>query len=295
MSTRKPIRKAVLPVAGLGTRVLPATKVVPKELLPIVDKPTLQYIVEEAVAAGIEEIILVTSRSKRAIEDHFDAFPELEQTLVRKGKTKELEVVQRIQQMAHYVTVRQPEPLGLGHAVLCAKDAVGDEPFVIMLGDEIFAPEDPCLPRMLSVFERYQTSVLSLFTSPRELIPSYGIASVQELDTDVFRVTDLVEKPPIAEAPSDLALAGRYIATPDIFSILEHTQPGRGGEIQLTDALLEQAREERCHGIRYSGKRYDMGTPLGLLTTSIAWALRDESIAPALREYMQQVLNGEDF
>ncbi|GHO85607.1 UTP--glucose-1-phosphate uridylyltransferase GalU [Dictyobacter formicarum] len=285
------IRKAVLPVAGLGTRVLPATKVVPKELLPIVDKPTVQYIVEEAVEAGIEEIIFVTSRSKRAIEDHFDAFPELEQALERKGKEKELAAVRHIQEMAKYVSVRQAEPLGLGHAVLCAKEAVGDEPFVVMLGDEIFAPETPCLPRLIEIYETYQTTVLSLFSTPRELIPSYGIASVEEKGSYTYQVKDLVEKPAIEEAPSDLAVAGRYVLTPDIFTILEKTKPGRGGEIQLTDALLEQARAGRCHGLHYTGNRYDMGTPLGLLTTSIAWALRNPDIAPALREYMQQALN----
>ncbi|GCE04756.1 UTP--glucose-1-phosphate uridylyltransferase GalU [Dictyobacter aurantiacus] len=284
------IRKAVLPVAGLGTRVLPATKVVPKELLPIVDKPTVQYIVEEAVQAGIEEIIFVTSRSKRAIEDHFDTFPELELALERKGKEKELAAVRHIQEMAKYVSVRQAEPLGLGHAVLCAKEAVGDEPFVVMLGDEIFAPETPCLPRLIEIYEKYQTTVLSLFSTPRELIPSYGIASVEEKEQYIYQVNDLVEKPSVEDAPSDLAVAGRYVLTPDIFAILEQTRPGRGGEIQLTDALLEQARAGRCYGLHYTGNRYDMGTPLGLLTTSIAWALRNPDIAPALRDYMQQAL-----
>ncbi len=287
------IRKAVLPVAGLGTRVLPATKVVPKELLPIVDKPTLQYIVEEAVEAGIEEIILVTSRSKRAIEDHFDAFPELEQTLERKGKKKELAAVRRVQEMAKYVTVRQSEPLGLGHAVLTAKEAVGDEPFVVMLGDEIYTPEAPCLRPLIDAYERHQSTILTLFTSPREQISSYGIASVKEQEEGVYQVLDLVEKPSIEEAPSDLAVAGRYVLTPDIFAILEQTPPGRGNEIQLTDALLVQARAGRCYGLRYDGARYDMGTPLGLLTTSIAWALRNPEIAPALRDYMQQALKSE--
>ncbi len=283
------IRKAVLPVAGLGTRVLPASKVVPKEMLPIVDKPTLQYIVEEAVAAGIEEIILVTSRSKRSIEDHFDAFPELEQTLERKGKHKELTELRHVQGLAKYVTVRQIEPLGLGHAVLTARELVGDEPFIIMLGDEIFAPETPPLPRMLEVYERYQASVLALFSVPRAQISSYGIASVQDLGTGILRITDMVEKPPIEEAPSDLAVAGRYIVTPDIFPLIEKLPPGRGGEIQLTDALLQQAQAGRCYGIRISG-RYDMGTPLGLLTTSIAWGLRHPDLAPALRAYMHKAL-----
>jgi UTP--glucose-1-phosphate uridylyltransferase len=284
------IRKAVLPVAGLGTRVLPATKVVPKELLPIFDTPTLQYVVEEAVAAGIEEIIFVTSRSKRAIEDHFDTFPELEQMLELKGKQKELDILRPIQKLATYISVRQPEPLGLGHAVLCAKDVVGDEPFVVMLGDEVYEPEQAHLSKLIEIYNTYRTSVLSLFSTPRELIPSYGIASVKEKENYVYQVQDLVEKPSIEEAPSDLAVAGRYVLTPDIFAILEKTGPGRGGEIQLTDALLEQAKAGRCHGFHYTGNRYDIGTPLGLLTTSITWALRNPTTAPALRDYMQHIL-----
>lgn len=284
------IRKAVLPVAGLGTRVLPASKVVPKELLPLVDKPTLQYIVEEAVESGIEEIIFVTSRSKRSIEDHFDAFPELEQALERKGKHKELDELRRVQTLATYTAVRQAEPRGLGHAVLCAKELVGDEPFVVMLGDELVAPETPCLPLMIAVYEKYGGSVLSLFTSPPELIPSYGIASVNELEPNTVQVTHLVEKPPLEEAPSDLAVAGRYILTPDIFALLEKTPPGRGGEIQVTDAIEQQALAGRCYGLRFSGIRYDTGNPLGLLTTSIAYALKRPDIAPALRDYMREAL-----
>src|ERR671924_420946 len=197
------IRKAVLPVAGLGTRVLPASKVVPKEMLPLVDKPTLQYIVESAVAAGIEEIILVTSRSKRSIEDHFDIFPELEIVLERKGKLKELEELRHTETMATYVSVRQPEPRGLGHAVLCAKELVGDEPFIVMLGDDLVAPETPCLPRMMEIHEQYGGSVLSLFTSPPEQISAFGIVSIEELGSDAVKVTHLVEKPALEEAPSD--------------------------------------------------------------------------------------------
>jgi UTP--glucose-1-phosphate uridylyltransferase len=287
------IRKAVLPVAGLGTRVLPASKVIPKEMLPLVDKPTLQYIVEEAVAAGIEEIIFVTSRSKRSIEDHFDAFPELEQVLERKGKRKELEELRRVQTMATYVAVRQPEALGLGHAVLCAKDLVGNEPFVVMLGDDLVAPETPCLPRMMEIHEQYGGSVLSLFVSPPEQISSFGIVSVEELGSNVVKVTHLVEKPSREEAPSDLAVAGRYILTPDIFALLERTPPGAGGEIQITDAIEMQAQAGRCYGLRFTGIRYDTGNPLGLLTTSIAYALKRLDIAPALREYMQQALKEE--
>jgi UTP--glucose-1-phosphate uridylyltransferase len=284
------IRKAVLPVAGLGTRVLPASKVIPKEMLPLVDKPTLQYIVEEAVEAGIEEIIFVTSRSKRSIEDHFDVFPELEQALERKGKQKELKALRQMQTMATYTSVRQPEALGLGHAVLCAKALVGDEPFVVMLGDELVAPETPCLRRMMEIHEKYNGSVLSLFTSPPELISSYGIASVHDLESGVVQVSQLVEKPPLDEAPSDLAVAGRYILTPDIFELLEKTPQGRGGEIQVTDAIQMQAEAGHCYGLRFSGVRYDTGNPLGLLTTSIAYGLRNPAIAPGLREYMRQAL-----
>jgi UTP--glucose-1-phosphate uridylyltransferase len=287
------IRKAVLPVAGLGTRVLPASKVIPKEMLPIVDKPTLQYIVEEAVAAGIEEIIFVTSRSKRSIEDHFDAFPELEQTLERKGKKKELEELRRVQTMAIYTSVRQPEPRGLGHAILCARELVGDEPFVVILGDDLVSPETPCLPRMMEIYEERKGSVLSLFTSPPESISAFGIVAVNELGSNVVQITHLVEKPPPDEAPSDLAVAGHYILTPDIFDILEHTPPGKGGEIQVTDAIEVQAQEGRCYGLRFTGVRYDTGNPLGLLTTSIDYALRRPDLAPALREYMREVLKNE--
>ncbi len=284
------IRKAVLPVAGLGTRVLPASKVVPKELLPLVDKPTLQYIVEEAVAAGVEEIIFVTSRSKRSIEDHFDSFPELEAVLERKGKRKELEELRRLQTMATYASVRQSEPLGLGHAVLCAKELVGDEPFIVMLGDILIPPEHPCLPELIQVYEQYQGSVLSLVPLPPEVIPTYGIAAVEELGPNVLKVTHLVEKPPLEEAPSDLGVYGRYVLTPDIFAFLEKTPPGSGGEIQVTDAIEMQAKAGRCYGVKFTGERYDTGTPLGLLTTSIAFALKRPDIAPGLREYMQQVL-----
>ncbi len=285
------IRKAVLPVAGLGTRVLPASKVIPKEMLPLVDKPTLQYIVEEAVAAGVEEIIFVTSRSKRSIEDHFDAFPELEAVLERKGKRKELEELRQVQTMATYTSVRQPEPLGLGHAVLCAKELVGDEPFIVMLGDILIPPETPCLPELIEVYERYQGSVLSLVPLPPEIIPTYGIASIEELGSNVVKIPHVVEKPSLEEAPSNLGVYGRYVLTPDIFELLEQTQPGSGGEIQVTDAIEMQARAGRCYGVKFTGTRYDTGTPLGLLTTSIAFALKRPDIAPGLREYMREALS----
>ncbi|GCE48327.1 UTP--glucose-1-phosphate uridylyltransferase [Thermosporothrix hazakensis] len=286
------IRKAVLPVAGLGTRVLPASKVTPKEMLPLVDKPTLQYIVEEAVEAGIEEIIFVTSASKHSIEDHFDSFPELERTLEKKGKQKELEAVRSIQNLAAYASVRQPAPLGLGHAVWCARHLVGDEPFIVLLGDDLVDPDTPCLKRMIELYEHYQSSVICLFEVPEENIPSLGIASVEHVAgaADTFKVKHLVEKPSIEEAPSNLAVAGRYVFTPDIFAILEKTPPGKGGEIQLTDAIQVQAEAGRCYALNFQGIRYDTGTPLGLLTTSIAYALKRPDIAPALREYMRQAL-----
>lgn len=284
------IRKAVLPVAGLGTRVLPASKVIPKEMLPIVDKPTLQYIVEEAVAAGVEEIIFVTSRSKRSIEDHFDSFPELESVLERKGKGKELAELRALQEMATYTSVRQPEPLGLGHAVLCAKELVGDEPFIVMLGDILIPPETPCLPRLIEVYERYGGSVLSLVPLPPEVVPTYGIAAVEELPDGTLKINHLVEKPAPEEAPSDLGVYGRYILTPDIFALLEQTPPGKGGEIQVTDAIEMQARAGKCYGVRFTGERLDTGTPLGLLTTSISFALKRPDLAPGLRDYMRQAL-----
>ena len=283
------IRKAVLPVAGLGTRVLPASKVIPKELLPLVDKPTLQYIVEEAVAAGIEEVIFVTSRSKRSIEDHFDVFPEMEMVLERKGKQKELEELRRVQTMATYTSVRQPEPRGLGHAVLCAKELVGNEPFIVMLGDDLVAPETPCLPRMIEIHEKYGGSVLSLFKSPPEQISSFGIASVEELGADTVKVTHLVEKPTLEEAPSDLAVAGRYILTPDIFELLEKTPPGKGGEIQITDAMRSLGKKRDFYAVRFEGTRYDAGDKLGFLIATVEFALKHSELAPGFRDYLRSL------
>jgi UTP--glucose-1-phosphate uridylyltransferase len=287
------IRKAVLPIAGLGTRLLPASKVIPKEMVPLIDKPILQYIVEEAVDAGVEEIIFVTSRNKRSIEDHFDKFPELELILERKGKWKELEKLRHLQTMVKYVSVRQSEPLGLGHAILCAKNLVGNEPFFVMLGDDLIAPETPCLSRMIEIHQEYNSSVLCLFSTPPEMITSYGIVSVEELEPDIVRVTHIVEKPTLKEAPSNLAVAGRYILTPDIFQILETVVPSKGGEIHETDAIEMLAQSGRCYGLRFSGLRYDTGNPLGLLTTSIAYGLKRTDIAPGLRNYIRLALINE--
>ena len=285
------ISKAVLPLAGIATRMLPASKVIPKMMLPLVDKPAVQYIVEEAVAAGIEEIIFVTSPGNSSIEDHFNASPELEALLESKGKKKELEELRRIQSMATYRAVKQAEPRGLGHAVLCAKDLVENEPFVVMLGDNLVAPETPCLPRMIEIHERYGGSVLSLVSVPPEVVPTYGIAAVETLGPDTVKVMGLIEKPSLEEAPSNLAVDGRYVITPDIFALLEETPPGRGGEIQLTDALARQAQAGHCFGLKFTGTRYDTGTPLGLLITSIAYGLKLPDIAPELREFMRKVLD----
>ncbi len=284
------IRKAVLPVAGLSTRLLPATKVIPKGLLPLVDKPTEQYIVEEAVAAGVEEIIFVTSRGKCRVEDHFEEFPELETMLKRRGKLKELEELHGLQGMATYRSVLQSEPLGLGHAILCARELVGDEPFFVLLCDNLVAPETACLPRMQEIYQEYGGSVLSLVPLPPEVVPTYGIAAVEELGSDALQVTYLVEKPVLEEAPSNLGIDGRYLLTPDIFSLLEQVRPGKGGEIQVTDAIAIQAQAGHCYGLKFSGQRYDTGTPLGLLTTSIAYGLKRPDIAPGLREFMRQAL-----
>jgi UTP--glucose-1-phosphate uridylyltransferase len=287
------IRKMVLPIAGLGTRMLPATKVIPKEMLPLVDKPTLEYIVDAAVEAGIEEIIFVTSRSKRSMEDHFDAFPELELTLERKGKLKELENLRRVQKMAKYVTVRQSEPLGLGHAILCAKEAVGDEPFAVNLGDNLVDPSTPIWPGMIQRAEQYNSSVVALFTCPDEQISSYGIVAAESVGEKTFKVSGLVEKPSLQDAPSNLAVDGFYVMTPDIFEILERTPPSKRGEIEITDALATQAREGRCYGYLFDGIRYDTGTPLGLMTSSIALAMQRDDIAPGLRAYLRTLLGNE--
>jgi len=284
------IRKAVLPLAGIATRMLPASKVIPKMMLPLVDKPTVQYIVEEAVATGIEEIIFVTNPGNSSIEDYFSASPELEVMLESKGKKKELEGLRRIESMATYRAVKQAEPRGLGHAVLCAKELVGNEPFIVMLGDNLVAPETPCLPRMIEIHERYGGSVLSLVPVPPEVVPTYGIAAVEMLGPDTVKVTGLIEKPSLEEAPSNLAVDGRYVITPDIFALLEETPPGRGGEIQLTDALARQAEAGHCFGLKFTGTRYDTGTPLGLLTTSIAYGLKRPDIASELREFMREAL-----
>lgn len=283
--------KAVIPVAGIGTRTLPASKVVPKELLPVFDRPAIQHIVEEAVAAGITDIIFVTSRSKEIILNHFDALPELEDALLRREKHTLYQTLERLHRMATYIAVRQSRPLGLGHAVLCAKPLLENEPFVVLLGDNLVAPETPCLPQMIDAYERYQASVLLLSKVPANLVSSYGIAAIQAVEDDLVQVTRLVEKPEREEAPSNWALVGRYVLTPDIFPLLEQTSVGIGGELHLSDAMVQQVQQGRCYGVQFSGTWYDTGTPLGLLTTSLTYALAQPDVAPFLREHLRAMLD----
>lgn len=286
------IRKAVIPAAGLGTRVLPATKSIPKEMLPLADRPTIQYIVEEAVASGIEQVVIVTSRTKRAIEDFFDETPELQAILERKGDTTKLDALRHIDTMAQFVYTRQQEPKGLGHAVLMAKPAVGDEPFGVLLGDDVVDnPGRPGLGQLIDVAERHGGCVLAVMRVPREQISRYGIVALEpdgSLDSRTHRVRALVEKPAVEESPSDLAIIGRYVLSPSIFAALEQTQPGAGGEIQLTDALSALLqRGEPVYAYEFEGTRYDTGDPVGLLTTSLAFALKRPDLAPGVRAFLR--------
>ena len=270
------VKKAVFPVAGLGTRFLPATKSTPKEMLPLIDKPLVQYVVEEAVASGIEQILFVTGRGKRAIEDHFDIAFELESLLYDKGKDLELHQVREIAEMANIFFVRQKEALGLGHAILCAKEFIGDEPFAVLLGDDIIDGKEPCLAQLLAVYESYRSPVLALEQVPLQNISSYGCVRANHLAKRVYEVLDLVEKPVPAEAPSDLAIIGRYILTPGIFPILANQEPGKGGEIQLTDAIKTLGQSESIYGCRFEGVRHDCGDKLGFLKATVDMALKRE-------------------
>jgi UTP--glucose-1-phosphate uridylyltransferase len=285
------VRKAVIPAAGLGTRTLPASKAVPKEMLPLADRPTLQYIVEEAAASGIEQITIVTSRTKSAIADHFDRTPELEAALEHAGKHAQLEDLRRIETMARFAYVRQQRPLGLGHAVLLARDTVGEEPFGVLLGDDLVVNDGrPCLGQLADAHERYGGCVLAVMRVPRDRISRYGIVRLVEggqVAPRLHRVSDLVEKPAIEEAPSDLAIIGRYVLTPGIFAALEHTPAGSGGEIQLTDEIRELGQREPVYAYEFEGIRYDTGDPVGLLTTSLAFALARPDLAPGVIAYLK--------
>ena len=272
------VKKAIIPAAGLGTRFLPATKAQPKEMLPIVDKPTIQYIIEEAVEAGIQDIIIVTGRNKRSIEDHFDRSIELELELERGAKLEMLDMVKEISEMANIHYIRQKEPRGLGHAILAARHFIGDEPFAVLLGDDVVVSKQPCLGQMLDVFREYQTSILGVQTVAREVVDKYGIIAGKQVDDRVYKVTDMVEKPSLEEAPSNVAVLGRYIITPEIFRFLETQDAGRGGEIQLTDALKRLAKEQAMYAYDFKGHRYDVGTKAVFIQANIEFALRTDEL-----------------
>ena len=287
----KKIRKAIIPAAGLGTRFLPATKAQPKEMLPIVDKPTLQYIIEEAIESGIEEILIIIGRNKKSIEDHFDRSVELELELEHKGKVEMLEMVKSISNMVDIHFIRQKEPKGLGHAIYCAKSFVGNEPFAVMLGDDIVYNEGkPCLRQLMDCYDEYKTSVLGVQTVPDGDVDKYGIVDGLKIEGNVTKVKGLVEKPSVDEAPSNMAILGRYIITPSIFEILERTKPGKGGEIQLTDALLELMSEEAIYAYNFEGRRYDVGDKLGFLEATVEYALRKPELKDAFIEYLKSIL-----
>jgi len=283
------VRKAVFPAAGLGTRFLPATKASPKEMLPLVDKPLIQQVVEEAVASGIESVIIVTGRGKSAIEDHFDVSFELEKLLEERGKLAELEAMRTISSMARVSYVRQQEARGLGHAVFQARDLLGDEPFAVMLSDDIIDSKTPALRQLLNVYEKYDAPVLATFAVEGEAISRFGALDVEEIEEGVYKVKDMVEKPPFAEAPSNLAIIGRYILTPDIFEELEKTQPGAIGEIQITDAMRSLLKKRPFYAVRFEGTRHDAGDKLGFLIANVEFALKREDLADDFRAYLKSL------
>nr|WP_286173138.1 UTP--glucose-1-phosphate uridylyltransferase GalU [Caproiciproducens sp. MSJ-32] len=280
------VRKAIIPAAGLGTRFLPATKAQPKEMLPIVDKPTIQYIIEEAVASGIEEILIITGRNKKSIEDHFDKSMELEAELEKNNKEEMLNMVRKISNIADIHYIRQKEPKGLGHAILCAKAFVGNEPFAVLLGDDVVDSETPCLKQLMECYNEYKTSILGVQTVPTDDVNKYGIVDGLHIEDRVYKVKNLVEKPTIEEAPSNVAILGRYIITPQIFKILEETKPGKGGEIQLTDALQTLINNEAMYAYNFEGRRYDVGDKLGFLKATIEFALKREELREPLINYL---------
>ncbi len=283
------VRKAVLPVAGLGTRSLPATKAVPKELLPVVDKPAIQYLVEECSRAGLDDVLFVTSAGKSGLEDHFDRLPGLEAELAAKGKDDLLEMVQDLAGLATIHSVRQPQPLGLGHAVLMAEEHVGRDSFAVLLGDDIVDPSTLFLERMIETHERTGRPVVTLMEVPPEQVSLYGVATVTATDVDdEFQVTDLVEKPPADEAPSNLAIIGRYVLPGSVFDVLRDTPPGRGGEIQLTDALKTMAHDEPIVGLRLDAPRYDIGDKLGFVTATVALAAERPELEPQLLAWLRE-------
>jgi UTP--glucose-1-phosphate uridylyltransferase len=285
------VRKAIIPAAGLGTRFLPATKAQPKEMLPIVDKPTIQYIIEEAVASGIEEILIITGRNKKAIEDHFDRSIELEAELKSKGNDEYLEMINKISNLAQIYYIRQKEPRGLGHAISCAKTFVGNEPFAVMLGDDVVDSEVPCLKQLMNVYDEYKTTILGVQEVPMEDVRKYGIVKGMHIEDGVHKVKDLIEKPEIDASPSNIAILGRYIITPQIFEILEKTKPGKNNEIQLTDALKTLLEKEAMYAYNFNGRRYDVGDRLGFLEATVDYALKREDLKDDFLLYLKNVIN----
>ncbi|MBO1512350.1 UTP--glucose-1-phosphate uridylyltransferase GalU [Metabacillus bambusae] len=287
------VRKAIIPAAGLGTRFLPATKAMPKEMLPIVDKPTIQYIIEEAVESGIEDIIIVTGKGKRAIEDHFDHSFELEYTLMEKGKIELLNEVQKASKLVDIHYIRQKEPRGLGHAIWCARKFIGNEPFAVLLGDDIVRAEKPCLKQMIEQYERYNASIIGVQHVKDEEVSRYGIVDGFEIGDRFYNVSNLVEKPKQEEAPSNLAIMGRYILSPKIFDLLAEQRPGAGGEIQLTDAIATLNELEAIYAYNFEGKRYDVGEKMGFIQTTIELALQREDLKYELLEFLNKVIEKE--
>ncbi|MBC5628541.1 UTP--glucose-1-phosphate uridylyltransferase GalU [Clostridium sp. NSJ-6] len=284
------IKKAVIPAAGLGTRFLPATKAQPKEMLPIVDKPTLQYIIEECVESGIEEIIIITGRNKKSIEDHFDKSVELELELARTGKDDLLTMVHNISNMANIYYIRQKEPKGLGHAIYCARAFIGNEPFAVLLGDDVVYSDDkPCIKQLIDCFDKYNKTILGVQKVPANEVFKYGIISGKKIDKEVYMVNDMVEKPDINRSPSNMAILGRYIITPEIFNILQNTKPGKGGEIQLTDALSILREKEGLYAYNFIGKRYDIGDKLGFLQATVEYALRNPELKEGFLKFLLSI------
>ncbi|MFY9270062.1 MAG: UTP--glucose-1-phosphate uridylyltransferase GalU [Candidatus Manganitrophaceae bacterium] len=281
------ITKAVIPAAGLGTRFLPATKASPKEMLPLVDKPLIQYVVEEAVGAGIRQVIIITGRGKRAIEDHFDLSFELEETLKQNGKLKLVESLHKISEMADFCYIRQRQALGLGHAILCAKSLVGNEPFAVLLGDDIIDHSTSALQQMVDAYERTSSPVVGIQQVPESDVHQYGIIKTAKMVDGLYKIDDLVEKPSTEEAPSDLAVIGRYVLTPDVFDLLEKTPPGKNNEIQLTDALRELSRLRPIYGCRIEGKRFDAGDKLGFLKATVEMGLKNPELGVEFRQYLK--------
>jgi len=289
------VKKAIIPAAGLGTRFLPATKALPKEMLPIVDKPTMQYIIEEAIESGIEEILIITGRNKKSIEDHFDKSVELELELENKHKDELLKQVRDISNMVNIHFIRQKEPKGLGHAINCARAFVGNEPFAVMLGDDIVDASTPCLKQLMDCFEEKGTTILGVQEVDKENVDKYGIVDGIQISDKVYKVNNLVEKPQVDLAPSNVAILGRYIITPEIFDILDNTKPGKGGEIQLTDALKTLIASQDMHAYIFEGRRYDVGDKLGFLQATVEFALKRDELKVPFMEYLQTLKHNDKF